>query len=59
MLQQRFYTAIFGMLLFIASALTYAKSDISQSYDVRIGEDIVHALPFRDKKEAQKYFVLR
>jgi tRNA-specific 2-thiouridylase len=40
-------------------ALTYAKSDISQSYDVRIGEDIVHALPFRDKKEAQKYFVLR
>ena len=38
-------------------AMTYARSSASENYDVLIGEDeVLTVSPFREKKEAQRYF---
>jgi len=37
-------------------AITYAKSQIEESYNIEIENEIVVASPFATKKEAQKYF---
>jgi tRNA-specific 2-thiouridylase len=40
-------------------AITYAKSNPKEFYEVRVGDEVVRAKPFESKEEAQKYFILK
>lgn len=37
-------------------AITYARSDATQSYEVEVGDEKISVSPFAKKEEAQKYF---
>jgi len=40
-------------------AITYAKSNLGELYDVRVGDEVITTTPLKSKKEAQKYFILK
>jgi tRNA-specific 2-thiouridylase len=43
-------------LLAAKIAITYARSNSNESYDIDIDDDLITTSPFTHKKEAQKYF---